>query len=311
MTVEMDAARLKPAPWERLEGWMRVALAEARASLREGNGGFGALVVLDGEILAQAHDTDTTDGDPTAHAELKAVRQAAARTGGRLSGGLLVATHEPCPMCAAAALWAGIGQLAFGFSIREAIAQGRRRIDLPARRLFELGGRELDVREGVLHDACAVLYNREVRKEVAALRGADAAELLRLAGEKSARRVQWFRERYAPAHPPPDPRAARQPGALLDAAYALFLARLGIAPDEAPVVERSARRLVIHSRNFCPTLEACGILGLDTREVCQQLTEGPTTALLRELHPRLAFRRSNTLLRPHAPYCEEMIVLEA
>lgn len=299
MAAEADTARRR----ERLEGWMRTAVAEARASLRQGDSGFGALVVQDGGILAQARDSDTTDGDPTAHAELKAIRQAAARTGGRLSGCLLVATHEPCPMCAAAALWAGIGELAFGFSIREALAQGRRRIDLPARRLFELGGRELTVHEGVLHDQCAVLYNREVRKEVAALRGADAAELKRLAREKAARRVQWFREKYAPAAPPA--------ASLLDAAYALFLARLGIGPDEAPVVERGARRLVIRSRNFCPTLEACGILGLDTREVCRLLTEGPTTTLLRELHPGLRFCRNYERLRPHSPWCEEMIELEA
>lgn len=302
METERNAKRTR----ERLEGWMRAAVAEARASLRQGDSGFGALVVQDGEILAQTRDSDTSDGDPTAHAELKAIRMAAARTGGRLSGCLLVATHEPCPMCAAAALWAGIGELAFGFSIREALAQGRRRIDLPARRLFELGGRELTVHEGVLHDQCAVLYNREVRKEVAALRGADAADLKRLAREKAARRVRWFRESYTPAASP----AVSPDASPLDAAYALFLARLGIGPEEAPVVERGARRLVIHSRNFCPTLEACGILGLDTCEVCQQLTEEPTTELLRQLHPGLSFRRNYGRLRPHAPYCEEMIVLE-
>jgi tRNA(adenine34) deaminase len=287
---------------QRLEDWMRTALAEARGSLREGNSGFGALVVLDGEVLAQAHDTDTTEGDPTAHAELKAIRQAAARTGGHLSGGLLVATHEPCPMCAAAALWAGIGELSFGFSIKEALAQGRRRIDLPARRLFELGGRALAVHEGVLREDCALLYNREVRKEVAALRGAGPAELLRLAADKAARRVQWFRERYVTDHVPS--------GSPLDDAYALFLARLGIGPDEAPVAERTDRRLVIRSANFCPTLEACRILGLDTREVCRTLSEGPTTALLRQLHPGLVFRRNYARLRPYAPYCEEMIELE-
>jgi tRNA(adenine34) deaminase len=96
----MEAERNAKRTRERLEGWMRAAVAEARASLRQGDSGFGALVVQDGEILAQTRDSDTSDGDPTAHAELKAIRMAAARTGGRLSGCLLVATHEPCPMCA-------------------------------------------------------------------------------------------------------------------------------------------------------------------------------------------------------------------
>jgi tRNA(Arg) A34 adenosine deaminase TadA len=287
---------------ERLEGWMRAALKEARISLREGDGGFGALLIRGGEILASARDTDASSGDPTAHAELTAIRQAAARTGGKLDGGLLVATHEPCPMCAAAALWAGIGEIAYGCSIKEALAQGRRRIDLPAARIFELGGRAVVIHAGVLREECGLLYHREVRREIAALRGADAAELTRRAGDLAERRVRWFHAEYAPAHPPT--------GSPLDDAYALFLARLGIGPEEAPVARREVRRLVIRSANFCPTLEACRILGRDTREVCRLLSEGPTTALLRQIHPALTFRRNYAALRPQTPYCEEMIELE-
>jgi tRNA(Arg) A34 adenosine deaminase TadA len=298
----MDALRGR----KRLEEWMRMALAEGRASLRGGDRGFGALVISGGgDILGRAHDTDTTDGDPTAHAEMGAIRAAAASTGGRLAGCLLVATHEPCPMCAAAALWAGIEEMAFGLSIREAIAEGRRRIDLPAAKIFELGGRELTVHAGLLRDECAVLYNRAVRKEIAALRGAGADGLERLAAAKAERRVAWFQAEFAPGF--------RPSGSVLDDAYAVFLARLGIGPEEARravrIVERTPTRLVIRSDNFCPTLEACRILGLDTREVCRRLTEGPTTALLRQIHPGLRFRRNDELLRPYAPFCEEMIEL--
>jgi len=76
------------------------------------------------------------------------------------------------------------------------------------------------------------------------------------------------------------------------------------------VARREARRLVIRSANFCPTLEACRILGRDTREVCRLLSEGPTTALLRQLHTGLTFRRNSAALRPTTPYCEERIELE-
>lgn len=300
--MEAEMKTKDSADQARLEKWMRLAVEEARVSLREGNSGFGALVVREGEILALAHDTDATDHDPTAHAELKAIRAAAKRLGGALSGCLLVATHEPCPMCAAAALWAGIREIAYGFSIREALAQGRRRIDLPARRMFDLGGKDVTIHEGVLHDACSILYNKAVRDEITLLRGTDTPALDRLAEKMSARRIRWYRERYAPTHTPS--------GSPLDDAYALFLAKLGITAKEALVVERSDVRIVIHSKNFCPTLEACTILGLDTREVCRHLTEGPTTDLLRQIHPRLVFQRNYDQLRPQAPHCEEMIVLE-
>ena len=68
--------------------------------------------------------------------------------------------------------------------------------------------------------------------------------------------------------------------------------------------------LVLRSSNFCPTLEACRILDLDTRFVCRHLTEKPTTDLLRQIHPKLRFTRNYESLRPNAPYCEEMIILD-
>jgi hypothetical protein len=53
----------------------------------------------------------------------------------------------------------------------------------------------------------------------------------------------------------------------------------------------------------------CKILNLDTRFVCRHLTEKPTTGLLRQIHPELRFTRNYKKLRPHPPYCEEMIIL--
>ena len=70
--------------------WMLRAVEEAEQSLREGNSGFGAVVVRDNVIVAQAHDTEQSEGDPTAHAELTAIKQAAAHMGRNLGGCLLV-----------------------------------------------------------------------------------------------------------------------------------------------------------------------------------------------------------------------------
>ena len=71
--------------------YMKVAFDEACLSLREGNHGFGVVIVHDGEIVSQMHDTEETDQDATAHAELKAIQVASSKLGRDLSGCCLVA----------------------------------------------------------------------------------------------------------------------------------------------------------------------------------------------------------------------------
>jgi tRNA(adenine34) deaminase len=94
---------------------MRVALDEARAALLHGDVPVGAVVVRDGEIVAARHNEREKTGDPTAHAEVLALRDAAARLGRwRLDDCTLVVTLEPCVMCAGALLAARIGGLVFG-----------------------------------------------------------------------------------------------------------------------------------------------------------------------------------------------------
>jgi hypothetical protein len=64
---------------------------------------------------------------------------------------------------------------------------------------------------------------------------------------------------------------------------------------------------MFHSMNFCPTLEACRILGLDTRHVCRKLNENATNILVKQIDTRLNFSRNYDKLRPYSEYCEEMI----
>ena len=98
------------------ERWMRVALAEAEAALAHDDVPVGAVVVgPDGAELARGHNRREQAADPTAHAELEALRAAAATLGTwRLDGCALVVTLEPCAMCAGALVQARVATLIFG-----------------------------------------------------------------------------------------------------------------------------------------------------------------------------------------------------
>ena len=94
---------------------MRAALDEAAAAKAEGEIPVGAVVVCDGEIIASAHNEREREIDPTAHAEVLALRRAAKRLGRRrLDGCTLYVTLEPCPMCAGAIVMAGVDAVYYG-----------------------------------------------------------------------------------------------------------------------------------------------------------------------------------------------------
>ena len=98
------------------ERWMQAALREAEKAASEGEVPVGAVVVSpSGEILARAHNRPVSTNDPTAHAEILALRRAAKKLSNyRLPGCRLVVTLEPCPMCAGAAVAARISEIIFG-----------------------------------------------------------------------------------------------------------------------------------------------------------------------------------------------------
>jgi len=94
---------------------MREALAEARQALAEGEVPVGAVVVSAGEVIGRGHNSPVSLGDPTAHAEVLALRDAARKVGNyRLPGGTLYVTVEPCPMCAGACLQSRVARVVFG-----------------------------------------------------------------------------------------------------------------------------------------------------------------------------------------------------
>jgi tRNA(adenine34) deaminase len=104
---------------------MAIALAEARAAAAEGEVPVGAVCLVGGRVVAQRHNQRERVNDPTAHAELLALREAATALGGwRLRDATLVVTLEPCPMCAGALVAARVGRLVYGATDPKAGACG-------------------------------------------------------------------------------------------------------------------------------------------------------------------------------------------
>lgn len=97
------------------EGMMLEALKEAQKAFQKGEIPVGAVMVKEGRIIARTHNLRETTGDPTAHAEVLAIREAAQALGSRrLSGCTLYVTLEPCPMCAGALVMACVERCYFG-----------------------------------------------------------------------------------------------------------------------------------------------------------------------------------------------------
>ncbi len=97
------------------EQFMRQALEEARRAAEASEVPVGAVVTLDGRVIASAANRTMTDGDPTAHAEMVALRAAAKTLGNyRLAGSTLYVTLEPCAMCAGALVHARVARLVYG-----------------------------------------------------------------------------------------------------------------------------------------------------------------------------------------------------
>jgi tRNA(adenine34) deaminase len=133
---------------------MALALAEARAALDHGDVPVGAVALVEGRVVAARHNERHRSGDPTAHAEILTLRDAAAALGGwRLTAVTLVVTLEPCPMCAGALVAARLGRLVFGAADPRAGACGTLYNLCQDPRL----NHEVPVVAGVRAEACAAL----------------------------------------------------------------------------------------------------------------------------------------------------------
>jgi guanine deaminase len=108
--------------------YLRRAMVLARETMERGDGPpFGAVVVLDGEVIAEGANTTRASGDPSAHAELVAIRNACrARGTPRLDGATVYASGEPCPMCLGLMYQTGVARYVFASSVEDAKRIGSR-----------------------------------------------------------------------------------------------------------------------------------------------------------------------------------------
>ncbi|MGI6222425.1 MAG: nucleoside deaminase [Prevotella sp.] len=105
--------------------FMRRAITLSVESVRRGGGPFGAVIVKDGEIIAEGNNRVTIDNDPTAHAEVCAIRNAARKLGTfNLSGCEIYTSCEPCPMCLGAIYWARLERIYYGCDRKDAADAG-------------------------------------------------------------------------------------------------------------------------------------------------------------------------------------------
>jgi len=142
--------------------WMGLALEQAALAAAAGEVPVGALVIKEGEIVGRGHNRNLLDDDPTAHAEIVALRQAAARLGNhRLTGCIMVATIEPCAMCAGALIHARVARLVYGASDPKAGAAGSvlQVINHPGL------NHRMEVTAGVLSSECSEILQEFFRRK--------------------------------------------------------------------------------------------------------------------------------------------------
>jgi tRNA(adenine34) deaminase len=140
--------------------WMDYALQQARLAAAAGEVPVGAVIVQHGKIVGLGHNRTLLDGDPTAHAEIVALRQAAARLGNyRLGDCVMFATIEPCAMCAGAMIHARLARLVYGASDPKAGAAGSVLEVINHPKL----NHEMEVTSGVLAENCAEILQEFFR----------------------------------------------------------------------------------------------------------------------------------------------------
>jgi len=133
------------------ERFMRLAHEICRDGIDAGQTPFGACIARAGQILARGHNRVWVDTDPSAHAEVVAIREACRRVGNiHLEGATLYSTTEPCPMCFGAIHWAGIRRIVYGARIEDAAGFGFDELRISNRQLSELGGARIEIVPGVL-----------------------------------------------------------------------------------------------------------------------------------------------------------------
>ncbi|MEK6811945.1 MAG: nucleoside deaminase [Nanoarchaeota archaeon] len=152
------------------EKFMLKAIEAARESGRKGDYAIGSVVVKDGKIISVGEETLKSANDPVnGHAEIDAIRKACKKLNQPyLEGGILYSTHEPCPMCASAAIWAKMEGIVFSVSRDDMINEMKkkmgekfswRQIEIPCKDILKKGNPQLKLISGFMRDEGLKLFN--------------------------------------------------------------------------------------------------------------------------------------------------------
>jgi guanine deaminase len=141
------------------QAWMRAAIEAARESISRGAGGpFGACIVRDGKILSVSSNHVLVDHDPTAHAEVMAIRKACSQLETHLlEGAEIYTTTEPCPMCFASLHWARVAKIYYGTNIGDVAKLGFNEMSLSNFQMRELGGSPVEIVPDFMREECLEL----------------------------------------------------------------------------------------------------------------------------------------------------------
>jgi guanine deaminase len=141
------------------ERFMRLAIEKAREGIRKGQTPFGACIVKDGQVISCAHNGVWETTDITAHAEVRAIRDACAKLGTiDLSGCTIYTTCEPCPMCFSACHWAKISRIVYGAGINDAKGAGFNELTLSGEEMKARGNSPVELTGKLLEEENRALF---------------------------------------------------------------------------------------------------------------------------------------------------------
>jgi tRNA(Arg) A34 adenosine deaminase TadA len=137
------------------EDFMRLALSEAK----KGDSPYGAVIVKDNEVVAKGYNTVRRDSDPSAHAEMNAIRSLTTKIQNpSLEGYTIYATGEPCPMCATACVWTGLAEIIIGASIEDLILVNQSQVRISCEEIIAKSFKNIKVTKGLLREQCLQLF---------------------------------------------------------------------------------------------------------------------------------------------------------
>ncbi len=146
--------------------FMKTAIELARESAKEGDYALAAIIVKNGEVVGTGKTRLKHENDPTVHAEIVAIRDACQKLGSRfLNDCILYTTHEPCSMCASAAIWARMQGIVFGATLQDALDRQNlnakftwRQINIPCEDVLSKGEPKLELISGLMREECNQLF---------------------------------------------------------------------------------------------------------------------------------------------------------